>query len=59
VDGSSQLRIYVRDFTHEHLSYTWVETARGADAYALEAVLAANGIGRSLPCLNSCHPEEA
>jgi hypothetical protein len=59
VAGTRRLDEDVREFIQAHLSYRWVETGSGAEAFALETTLVTEGLGGSLPFLNPRRPEEA
>jgi hypothetical protein len=58
VAGKRRLDDDVREFIQSHLSYRWVETESGADAFELEKSLVTAGLGGSLPYLNPRQPEE-
>ena len=59
VAGRRRLDDDVREFIQSRLSYRWVETEGGAEAFALEATLVTEGLGGSLPYLNPRQPEGA
>jgi hypothetical protein len=58
VAGKRRLDDDVREFIQSHLSYRWVETESGPDAFELEKSLVTAGLGGSLPYLNPRQPEE-
>ena len=58
IAGTRRLDDDIREFIQTHLSYRWIETPSGADAYQLETLLVTRGINGSLPYLNPRIPEE-
>jgi hypothetical protein len=50
--GRLSLDARVRQYINEHLSYRWVKTADGADAYTLEAQIRRGALPVGLPILN-------
>jgi hypothetical protein len=59
VNGTRRLDEDVRDFIGAHLSYRWVATVDGTEAFALEHTLVTEGLGGSLPYLKPRRPDES
>jgi hypothetical protein len=57
--GTRRLDEDVQKYIHAHLSYRWVETPSGEEAFALEATLVTDGLLGSLPYLNPRRVEES
>jgi hypothetical protein len=57
--ASGRLDDDVRCFIHHRMSYRWVETESGAEAFAPDSILVVEGLNGSLPYLNPRRVEAA